>query len=121
MTNTICVVGNLVRDSEIKTFGEEKFLSFSIADNVFQGRDREDHVNFIDVLYYTKNPEKFIDSFKKGSQATVMGEMKARVQEKNGKHYLNIGIRANKLPFPPKEKKGNGVETQKELDDEIPF
>ena len=33
------VVGNLFADAEVKNFGDQKFIAFKMADNVYQGQD----------------------------------------------------------------------------------
>ena len=116
--NNITVVGNLTADAEVKTFGDSKFIAMKIADNVYQGKDKDDHVNYYDILYGNSSADKMVSAYKKGTQVTVIGQVKAMLNESGGKHYMNLGIRSYNVSLPPKENNGGSDKT---LDDEIPF
>ena len=47
--NNVTVVGNLTEDAKVQKFGDQKFISMKIADNIYQGKDKDDHVNYYDI------------------------------------------------------------------------
>ena len=114
--NNVTVVGNLTEDAKVQKFGDQKFISMKIADNIYQGKDKDDHVNYYDILFGNSKADTMVEIYKKGVQVTVIGQMKAKLNESNGKHYMNLGIRSYNVSLPPKKD-----ETDSELDDEIPF
>ena len=115
--NTISVTGNLAKDCEVKSIGDDKFIAFTVCDNLYQGEGKEDHTNYFDVFWKVKKTEKLVQSLTKGSQVTVNGELIIKKVEKDGKTYYNVGIKYPKVALPNK-KEGNA---KNELDDEIPF
>ena len=114
--NNITVVGNLTQDAKVEQFGDQKFISMKIADNIYQGKDKDDHVNYYDILFGNSKADTMVEIYKKGVQVTVIGQMKAKLNESNGKHYMNMGIRSYNVSLPPKK---DGTDSN--LDDEIPF
>ena len=117
------VVGNLFADAEVKNFGDQKFIAFKMADNVYQGQDKDDHVHTIDVLFGNRSADEMVKYYKKGVQVTVIGQVKAKLNESGGKTYLNMGIRSYNVSLPPKVKNNDNDDKSKndDLDDEIPF
>ena len=69
--------------------------------------------------YYHKQG-KFIDGFKKGASVTVLGKLSAKLNEKDGKSYMNLDVRVDDFTLPPKGA-GGGATSKSTVDDDIPF
>ena len=117
--NIISVTGNLAKDCEVKNVGDDKFIAFTVCDNLYQGEGKEDHTNYFDVFWKVKSTEKLVPILTKGAKVTVNGELIVKKNEKDGKTYYNIGIRYPKIDLPSKASKEE--EKKPPLDDEIPF
>lgn len=74
----------LVKDPEVKTFGEREVLAFSVAEN-FKGKGGTKETRYWDV---TMPGTKSKDMIGKGSLVTVRGTL--GITEKDGKRYLKI-------------------------------
>ena len=53
--NIISVTGNLAKDCEVKNVKEDKFIAFTVCDNLYQGEGKEDHTNYFDVFFLSKS------------------------------------------------------------------
>tara|TARA_E500000318_G_C3561024_1_gene213425 strand:- start:1201 stop:1575 length:375 start_codon:yes stop_codon:yes gene_type:complete len=123
--NIISLTGNIVKDCEIKTFGEDKFVLFTIAENLYNGKGKDEHTNYIDVKLKRDNVDFFEKTLRKGEKVTVNGELRIKKSKgKDGVMYTNVGINCKEIDLPPKR---DGETESKEspksppLDDEIPF
>ena len=117
--NIISVTGNLAKDCEVKNIGDDKFIAFTVCDNVYQGEGKEDHTNYLDVFWKVRTTEKLVPILIKGAKVTVNGELIVKKNEKDGKTYFNVGIKYPKVDLPSKASKEE--EKKPDLDDEIPF
>ena len=120
------LTGNITKDCEIKEFGEDKFVMFTIAENLYNGKGKDAHTNYIDVKYKINNADFFQKTLTKGKKVTVNGELRIKKNVKDGKTYFNVMINARDVDLPEKDdqKKTEKVESNKpsgDLDDEIPF
>jgi len=120
MANNISITGNLTRDSEVKSYNDQTFLKFTLADNI-----RGEHTNFFDVVYFNKGADKLEPFCKKGMQLTVMGGTLKISKKKmdDGKEFTNISVSAREIVLPPKPKSAEKSESKQTdmIDDEIPF
>ena len=123
--NVISLTGNITKDCEIKKFGEDKFVLFTIAENLYNGKGNDEHVNYIDVKLKRENTDFFAKTLVKGERITVIGELRVKKSKGNdGQNYTNVGINCRDIQLPPKK---DGATTSEEtatdsgLDDEIPF
>jgi len=124
--NIISVTGNLAKDCEVKKVGDDKFIAFTVCDNIYQGEGKEDHTNYLDVFWKVRTTEKLVPILTKGAKVTVNGELMVKKNEKDGKIYYNIGIRYPKVDLPSKSSRESDKEEPSsdktpDLDDEIPF
>ena len=75
MTSRLSVVGNLVRDPELKfTNGGKAVCKATIADN-YQPRQGEAQVTYIDVVLWEGMAENFAE-FRKGQRVFAEGRLK---------------------------------------------
>lgn len=120
----ITLVGNAVRDAEIRTTQNgDVVCSFSLAVN----DKRANETYFFDCNYWGKAGEAVALYIEKGKQLTVVGDLSWR--EYNGNKYLQcrvssltLGQRAksdgaNLLP----SKQKAALDAQPDYNDEIPF
>ena len=95
---TVHMTGNLTRDAEVLTFGEERALiKFSLATNTWVGKDKEDEVCYLDCDKWghanaCNNTAQFMT---KGRQVYVTGRLRLeQFTDKNGaerkKHTLLV-------------------------------
>jgi len=128
--NISSLTGNITKDCEIQEFGDSKYVVFTVAENLFNGVDKDPHTNYIDVKYKINNASFFKDTLTKGKKVTVIGEFRIKKNVKDDKTYYNHMINARDVDLPEKEKKTVNTETQQQesnqssnndLDDEIPF
>ena len=116
MPNNISITGNLTKDSEVKSYQDQTFLAFTLADNI-----RGDHTNYYDVVYFNKGAEKLEPFCKKGMQVTIMGgTLKIKRNKKDdGNVYTNVNVSAREIVLPPKPKDEDNSKPIE--DDKIPF
>lgn len=124
MSNSINIVGNLVKDPELKSHSSGDFVAFTLAQNTkIKG---EDHTNYWDTIYFSKGAKSLSEIMRKGMRITVLnGVVNVIKTEKNGTRYTNINVKAGDVVLPPLPPKDTSSEDQasanSSLDDDIPF
>ena len=99
---TLIIDGNLGKDAEIheSKVNKTKFLTFSIANRYFDGKEQK--TEWFDIRVF--NPlivEKRADFLKKGRYVIVSGTLSSSLgQAANGGIYLNQSILADNIEFP---------------------
>ena len=117
--NVISLTGNLTKNCEVKAFGEDKYVLFTLAENLYNGEGKDEHVNYVDVKLKRKNTSFFEKTLLKGKKVTVIGELRIKKSKGNdGQNYTNVGINCRDIELPPKK---NDDKVDNDLDDEIPF
>lgn len=94
--NHVVLVGRLTRNAELKyTNSGMAILNFSVANNQYQGRDKDDYVNFFECQIWSKQAEGVNDYLIKGKQVVISGELKQQRWEQGGnkrsKVIINVG------------------------------
>ena len=96
--NQVILIGNLVRDSEIKyTQGGMAISSFSIAVNRSrkQGDQYVDEVSFFDINVFGKSAENLNKYLLKGTKIAVVGYLKQeRWTDRNGNNASKVVVNA---------------------------
>lgn len=121
--NQVIIVGRLTRDAEVKyTNSGLAVMSLSIANNVYRGKGKEDHCNFVDVKMFGERVEKIQGYLPKGKQVCVSGEINQnRWDDSEGKKHSKIEIIANNIQmFGSGETEANKASKKDDLD-ECPF
>ena len=121
MSNSINIVGNLVKDPELKSHSSGEFLAFTLAQNTkITG---EDHTNYWDTIYFSNGAKSLAGIMKKGMRITVLnGVVNVIKAESNGKQYTNVNVKAGDVILPPKDtSSGDQASGNSGLNDEIPF
>lgn len=88
--NVCSFTGNLTRDAEMKTVGEQEVASFAIAVN-----DRKGEAMFINCDLW--RPGKVQEYLTRGKQVAVSGELRCRKYEKDGQKREAWSLSVNSL------------------------
>ena len=98
---TLTAVGNLARDPEIKTVGDNEVANFTVLCN--RKNKNGDIVTQIDCSVWGKRSQVIADFLTKGSQVTVTGEgYVEQYDRKDGDKGAKIVLRVNDFGLPPK-------------------
>ena len=98
--NTVVVKGNLTRDAELKYTGSGTALcKFSIANNRWQGKDRDEYANFFEVILWGRQGEALNQYLTKGKPVIVQGELRQNRWEQEGQKRSRVEIIANEVNF----------------------
>lgn len=80
--NVLILSGNLGKDPEVKTFGENKVAKFPLAVKGYK-----DSTMWVNVEVWGKSADFVENYIKKGQNVTVKGELK--IDEYEGKYYTS--------------------------------
>ena len=98
---TLTAVGNLARDPEIKTVGDNEVANFTILCN--RKNKNGDIVTAVDCSVWGKRCQVIGDFLFKGSQVTVTGDgYVEQYDRKDGEKGAKIVLRVNDFSLPPK-------------------
>ena len=112
--NSVSVIGNLVRDSVLKTFDNgNSVLNFTIAVNrsCKKGDSWEDEAYSFDIVYFSKSASKISQYLVKGQSVAVQGYLKQERWEKDGKKNSAVKIMADNLQLLGSRNQGNQGKT----------
>jgi len=101
----VTAVGNVTRDLELKTVGQEKPMSkvtFTVACN---HPGKEETTEFIDVEVLGTYADTCAKYLRKGSGVVVIGELYFETNEKDGKTYFKKVIKNAEVAFMDKKTK----------------
>jgi single-strand DNA-binding protein len=94
--NTVCLVGNLATDVELKDLGEKKVASFLLA---VDRAGRDAGADFVWISAWDRQGELCAEYLGKGSQVGVEGRLKSRTWEHEGRRRDAIEIVARRISF----------------------
>ena len=102
--NKALIIGNLTRDPELKALPSgSKVCTFSLATNrSYKDKDgnRQEAVEFHNIVVFGKTAELAAQYLKKGSQALVEGRIQTRSwEDKEGKKNYRTEIVADNIQF----------------------
>ena len=114
MLNTICAAGRIVRDIELRRFGDgTPVTSFTIAcERDYKDKNNKRETDFIDVVAFKKTAEFVNQYFSKGRMAVVSGRLQIRTwTDKEGNNRRSAEIVAENVYFGDSKKADqNGTE-----------
>ena len=136
--NKIVLSGRLTRDPELLYLNSGvAIIKFSLANNVYAGKEKGEYVNFIDAVMFGKRAEAVSPYLHKGDRVFVEGEARQErweAQDGSKRARVNMivanivltGQRASKevSTAPPVTKTKEPAKTVKSADgfvDDIPF
>jgi single-strand DNA-binding protein len=82
------ILGNATRDAEVKTFGQNQVVKFSLASN--KKTKEGDSTTFVNCSWFGNRAIKFSQYITKGGKFLAVGELTQR--EYNGKQYLELDV-----------------------------
>jgi single-strand DNA-binding protein len=101
-TNLVVLIGNLVRDAELKQLPSGKeVLNFSIAvnENFKSGDEWKDYTSFCDIQYFGNSLSKLQAALKKGTKLCITGALRQERWETDGNKFSKIVVRASQIEF----------------------
>ena len=128
----ITIAGNIGKDAEIRTAGQNKVTGWTVA--VDDGYGDNKRTIWFDCNWWGGRGEKVAQYIRKGEKITVSGEMSTREHE--GKTYLTVNVNDVKLQggnsgggtsqqsggnYDAPDQGGGNPNSNRDLDDEIPF
>ena len=102
MLNTICVAGRIVRDIELRRFGDgTPVTSFTIAcERDYKDKNNKRETDFIDVVAFKKTAEFVSKYFSKGRMAIISGRLQIRDwTDKEGNKRRSAEVLADNVYF----------------------
>lgn len=101
--NTVALIGNLVRDPELRQAGSTSVCALRIAVNDRRKNNAtgewEDKPGFFDVTVFAGQGENCAKFLSKGSRIGVSGKLDYREWEKDGQKRSAVQIIANDVVF----------------------
>jgi len=100
--NKIILIGNLTRDPDpVRTTpGGTDVCSFTIAvDRKAKDNNGNKVTDYFRINAWGKIAMPCHNYLAKGKKVGVSGELQARLTESNGKHYMNLDVRADEVEF----------------------
>jgi single-strand DNA-binding protein len=117
--NKAIIVGNLARDAELATVGENDTskLSFRLLVTTRKGKD-EEHTEGFNCVVGGKRTEALAQYLTKGTRLYVEGEVRTRSYEEDGEKRYFTELHVRELTFQPRGGNGQPAEVPEE---EIPY
>ena len=109
MLNSVCLLGRLTKDPELKTTQSGKSVcSFSLAVDGF----KKGETDFIDCVAWNASAENLAKFKKKGEQIAVTGQLKTRTYEdRNGNKRKVVEVRTESVTFVGGKSNGETTKT----------
>ena len=120
--NSVCLLGNLTRDPELRDAGNASVCKLGLAVNqrVKDGDDWVDQPNYFDVEVWNKMGDACAKYLHKGSRVGVQGRLKWNKWEHEGQTKTKVFVVAHSVDFPPKSESSGGS-TEDSGTDGLPF
>ena len=131
--NKVFLIGRLTRDPQASTLDSGRiYCRFSIAVDRFS-RDRENSVDFINIIAWNDLASNCVKYLSKGSQVAVFGSIQTGSYEKDGVRRQTFDVRADQVEFLTRANGGaqqagdqpakdEAIDELKEVDDDdMPF
>ncbi len=116
--NRVILMGNLVRDPEIRTTaGGMNIGSFSLAINT-RARDDKESVSYIDCVAFGKQADFAHEYLAKGMPILVEGRLRQNRWEQEGQKRSKIEVIVNSLTFAGPKKNGEDTAPETSLPEE---
>ena len=114
--NRLVLIGNLVRDVELKTTTTgNSIVRFTLA---VSRKNRNDGADFINCVAYGKVAELLSQYVRKGHKLAVSGHIQTGSYEKDGKRVYTTDVVADSVEFLEKKQRDEFAPIS---DDDLPF
>lgn len=99
--NKVLLVGNLVRDVEVRyTMQEKAVAKFTLAINRdIKNKDGNYEADYINCVLFGEQAKAISEYLKKGTKVSVEGHIQTGVYEKDGKKVYTTDIVVEKIQF----------------------
>jgi single-strand DNA-binding protein len=97
--NHVTLIGNLVKDPEMKKVGKNSKTDFTIAVDRYVGKDKEAEVDFFNIVSWGKLAEISGEYLKKGKKILVDGRIQVRSYEVDKQRKWITEVIAENLKF----------------------
>lgn len=101
--NQLIIEGNLIKEPELKSVGNNTVLNFGIAYNTRTkdagGNWVDGQPMFFDVEFWPKDPQYWAQRLTKGTSVVVFGSLKYESWQKDGTNMHTVRIKANELKY----------------------
>lgn len=121
--NKVFIIGNLTRDSELKSVGDSKILNFSIAVNrsIKKGDQWVSEASYFDCTMFGSRADSLSAYLKKGKKVGIVGELKQDRWEKDGQKFSKVTIIVNEIELLGGSESDKTVEPSATDNGTIPF
>ena len=129
--NNVVLVGNVVRDIELKTIGSKDtaYVRFTVAcQRRYADSDGNRTADFISCTAWGKTAEFIAKYFSKGSKIGINGEIRTGSYEKDGVKVYTTDVNVNSVEFvgnkntsAPKANTDEFMTIPDGVDEELPF
>ena len=89
---TITLCGHLTADAEIRMIGDTERICFTIATN--SSCDGTESTTFYSCMMRRTNVMNYLN---KGIKVVLIGELRVKVTEKEGRTFFNLNVYADRL------------------------
>lgn len=112
--NSVVLMGNLVKDNQVKEIGNAKLSNFTLAINrsVKKGDQWETEVSYIDCVLWNK--DNLLKYLNKGVKVVVEGYLKQDRWEKDGVKNSRVSVVVNNIYLHGNNKKSDNSLTNNE-------
>ncbi len=119
MTNTVCLLGRLVKDPELKELESgKKVCNMTIAvQRSYKNADGIYEADFIDCSLWEGVALNMTQYCKKGDLIAVKGRLQQDKYEKDGEHFSKINVIAEKMTFIATKNKEDKTVSDNERDE----
>ena len=101
--NRVVIVGNAVRDPELKTVGANETslceLAFAVNERQKVNGEWEKKTTFLDVTFWGRTAEMVDKYVEKGTQVLIEGRLDVDKWEKDGKKYSKVKVVGDTVRF----------------------
>jgi len=124
--NKTMLIGNLVRDAEVRFAGETQITSFSIAVSRKFKKEGQPDVDFINCIAFGKTGEFISNYFTKGSRIGIVGRLQVSSWETEGKKHYKTEVVVEEAEFVERKTKDNptqdsGFSQVDDSEEDLPF
>lgn len=114
--NEVYLIGRAVDDIKVYEFETKKKYFFKLAVNFYSNSNEKEYVEYIPVVIWSQDGNKYADSIKKGDNVAVNGRISISYYEKENQKHTNIELVSS---FFKVFKTKSSIKTESELIDII--
>ena len=90
--NEVYLIGRAVDDIKVYEFEKKKKYFFKLAVNFYSNSNKKEYTEYIPVVIWSQDGNKYADSIKKGDNVAVNGRISISYYEKENQNHTNIEL-----------------------------